>query len=54
VLAGVIAILDDKAKEKGIGVNFELSDKSRFVKTDIVWVKNRHCLGQTGHYQSSE
>jgi signal transduction histidine kinase len=39
LLAGVVAILNVKAKEKGIEINVELSDKARFVKTDIVWVK---------------
>ena len=39
VLAGAISILDVKAKEKGIEINVELSDEARYVKTDIVWVK---------------
>jgi PAS domain S-box-containing protein len=39
VLTGVTAILNVKAKEKGIEVNVELSDEARFVRTDIVWVK---------------
>jgi PAS domain S-box-containing protein len=39
VLSGVVAILDVKAKEKGIEINVELSDEARYVKTDIVWVK---------------
>jgi PAS domain S-box-containing protein len=39
VLAGVIAILEFKAKEKGIEINVQISEDARFVKTDIVWVK---------------
>jgi CheY-like chemotaxis protein len=39
VLSGVVAILDVKAKEKGIEINVQLSDEARYVKTDIVWVK---------------
>ena len=36
VLAGVIAIVDVKTKEKRVDINVELSERSLTIKTDIV------------------